>query len=442
MGALPVITRVLLSALSALLAAQAAPVSAQDVIAKSEPDKTSETYSSFKRDRNISVRQRPHPGYEALGLPAGPFMVWPKITATVEQTDNIFVTATDEQSDTIWRLNPEVGLTSNWSRHQLDAYARASINRYSEFSSEDTEDYSVGAQGRVAVARAAHIDAGADWSRLTEPRTAAPSQGLARPVQYEAASAFVSTAREFDRLRFAGRIDGRKFTFLNRAGNPQQHDRDRTLAQVTGRLDYAFDPNRALFVEIAGNTHDYRLSATPGVLAIFPGFENRDSAGLQVLTGANFEFSGQARGEIAAGYARQRFDNPLFGDISAIGARGQVEWFATPLTTITAFGSRTIEDAGVIGASGFLSTNVGAQVDHELRRNLILSAQVGFGDDAYRGIDRRDRRYTAGITATFLLNRGVGLVASYSRFQQESRGLAGGGDLSLDKVGASLILQY
>ncbi|MDB5058411.1 MAG: hypothetical protein JWO59_1883 [Chloroflexi bacterium] len=407
-----------------------------------QPDLGGEAYSNFKRDRNVSTRQRPHPGYEALGLREGAFMVWPKLNTAVEYNDNIFATTINQKSDTVWHITPEIDVTSNWSRHALDLYARSTINRYSSFTSENSNDYSVGAQGRLDVLRTAQINGGADWSSLTEARTSAPAQGLAKPIQYELSSAFISGAREFNRLRVSGRADVRNFIYLNQTGNPQQHDRDRELTVFTGRADYAVNPDTAFFVQVAANNHNYRLSATPAVLATYPGFQNRDSNGVEVLGGANFELSALARGEIGVGYVKQSFDNPRFAAISGFGARAQVEWFPTQLTTVTFTGSRTIEDAGIVGASGYLSTNVGAQVDHELLRNVIVSAQAGYGSDAYKGIARNDKRYTAGVSATYLVNRSVGVTVGYNYFKQNSRGAAGSGDFNVNKVGATLTIQY
>jgi hypothetical protein len=449
--------RVLLAGVALALAANAGWAVAQQVPPQQQPQQPStkqsagegpqldlngEAYSNFKRDRNVNVRQRPHPGYEALGLREGAFMVWPKLNTTVEYNDNIFATTINPKSDTIWHITPEVDVTSNWSRNALDAYVRSTINRYSSFTTQDTNDYSVGAQGRLDVLRSAQINSGADWSQLTEPRTSAPAQGLAKPIQYEMSSAFISGAREFNRLRVSGRADVRNFIYLNQTGNPQQHDRDRELTVFTGRADYAVNPDTAFFVQVAANNHNYRLSATPAVLATYPGFQNRDSNGVEVLGGANFELSALARGEIGVGYVKQSFDNPRFASISGLGARAQVEWFPTQLTTVTFTGSRTIEDAGIVGASGYLSTNVGAQVDHELLRNVIVSAQAGYGNDAYKGIDRNDKRYTAGVSATYLLNRSVGVTVGYNYFKQNSRGAAGSGDFNVNKVGATLTLQY
>jgi len=371
------IKRILLAgvALSLALAADVGAAVAQESNrgALDQADQSDQTVSNFKRDRNVSVLQRPHPGYEAQGIREGAFMIWPKLTSTVEYNNNIFALNSDKVGDTVWHVSPELDATSNWSRHALSAYARTTINRFDNNSGENTEDYSVGAQGRLDVLRTAQINSGLNWSQLTEPRTSATSIGQAHPVQYDLSSVFVSGAREFNRLRLSTRFDAQNFLYLDRTGNTPQNDRDHTLYVLTGRADYAVSPDTAVFVQLAGNDRNYRLSATPSVLAAYPGFQNRDSNGLEALVGANFELSALVRGEIGVGYLNQSYDNKNFKDISGLGARAQVEWFPTQLTTVTVTGSRTIEDAGIIGASGYLSANAGVKVDHELLRNVILA---------------------------------------------------------------------
>ena len=130
---------------------------------------------------------------------------------------------------------------------------------------------------------------------------------------------------------------------------------------------------------------------------------------IEVLAGANFELSNVTRGEIGVGYLRQSYDDPAFKDIEGFGARGQVEWFPTQLTTVTFTASRVIEDSGIPGSAGYINTSLGAQIDHELLRNVILTGQLAWGDDDYDTLDREDKRLRAGVSATYLLNRGVGL---------------------------------
>ena len=43
--------------------------------------------SNFKRDKNVTVRQRPRPDYEAIGVKAGGFTVYPRVTLEAERNE-------------------------------------------------------------------------------------------------------------------------------------------------------------------------------------------------------------------------------------------------------------------------------------------------------------------------------------------------------------------
>jgi hypothetical protein len=397
-----------------------------------------EARSNFARDRNVGVRQRPHEGYEARGLRTGAFLVYPKISATVERNDNIYAAARNEQDDVIWRVMPEIAATSDWSRHSLSAYARAALNRYQDFGTEDTDDYGAGVNGRLDILRGANIAGGLDYARLTEPRTSPNSPTAAlEPVRYDLTSARIQGQREFNRLRLSARYGFQQFEYKSPArtggGIVDQSFRDRDVNILSGRADYAVSPDTALFFEVSGNKRDYRTRPAGGL--------NRDSDGMQALVGANFELGALTRGEVAVGYISQKFDDPALRKINGYGARAEVEWFPTQLTTVTVTGSRTVEDSAAPNAGAYLSSNIGAQVDHELLRNVILTAQASYGRDDYDVINRRDNRVNASVAATYLINRTLGLTAAYSYADQDTvRGA--GAPFTVNRLSATLTAQF
>lgn len=399
----------------------------------------SDAQTNFARDRNVAVMQRPREGYEAVGLRMGSFMAYPKVSLGAEHNDNIYATDGAEIDDLVWRVAPEISVSSDWSRHALNAYARASILRYQDFGTEDSEDLSVGASAQIDMQRNSFITLGADWADLVEPRTSPNAAvGALEPTAYETTAARAAVSHELNRLRLSGGYSFKSFDYedgRNLAGGiVAQQYRDRDEHVVTARADYAVSPATALFVEVSRNVRDYRL-ARPAVTLV------RDSEGTQALVGSNFELSATARGEIAVGYLSQEYDDPTLGDIDGFGARAQVEWFPTQLTTVTFTGSRTIEESASPGSAGYTSANVGVKVDHELMRNVILTGNVSQGKDDYQGITREDDRFNAGVGATYLLNRHVGVTVAYSHLDMDSSGV-GGQDFKVNKVGATLALQF
>lgn len=394
--------------------------------------------SSFKRDKNVSVRERPRPDYEATGQKAGGFTVYPRVTVDLEHNDNIYAVATGKTDDNIWRVKPEVAVRSDWSRNALGFFAGGNVIRYADKSSENTEEYTAAVNGRLDLERGSNISASTQYQRLTEPRTAitagTPAGATAKPVEYDLVTSSLVGVKEFNRLRVTGRLDDKDFNYKDQ-GSPlfNQNTRDRNEFSYGAKAEYAVSPDTALYATATGNKKDYDTN-----LAAF----DRSSDGYVVGVGANFDLSEVMRGDLQVGYMKQSYDQAAFKDIDGFNAMGHVEWFPTQLTTIGVNGSRTIEESVAPGSPGFISNNIGASIDHELLRNVLLSANVGYGKDNYEQVDRDDKRTTFGATATYLLNRRVGLFLTYNYLKQESSGAQRASSFKDNKLIASVALQF
>ena len=413
---------------------------ATDAAAQSVATAQSRSADMFARDRGVGVRERPKPEYEALGINSGAFVIFPKIQLDAEYNNNVFASGTDEQEDVIFRIRPEVAAESDWSRHALQAYARSVINRNVDFDSEDTTDWTVGANGRLDVVRGSSVSAGAEYGHLTEPRTSTnTAQSSASPIEYDLGSAYIGAVRAKGRVRVSGRADIRSWEYEDgqtAAGDViDQSARDRTVFSLAGRLDYALSPATAVFGQITGNERDYDSVGTTTT-------PPRDSSGYEALVGVNFELGAVSRGEIAAGYISQSYDNAAYTDIDGFGGRAQLEWFPTELTTVTASVSRTIEDAGIIGAAGYLSSQVGGKIDHELLRNVILTGQLSYSEDDYNAIDRNDQRLNASLSGTYLINRNYGVTTTLSYLDLSSEGGVAGPSYDVTRLFVSLVAQF
>ncbi|WEK40050.1 MAG: outer membrane beta-barrel protein [Candidatus Brevundimonas colombiensis] len=376
----------------------------------------------FFRQRGQAVRDRPQPAYDAAGFRAGGFTLWPRLLSAVVFDDNVFAAEDNARAATTLRLTPEVTARSDWGRHQIQAHARLDLGRNLNVPREDTTDWRLGGSGRLDAARDAHLALSLDMQHGREARTAIGSDPLTvRPVAFDGASARLSGQRTRGRLRLDASADLQRRDYrdgADAAGAPvEQDDRDRTILTLSGRAAYALSPATAVFVQIAGDDRDYRR---------VPGRPDRTSTGREALAGVDFELGGLMRGDIAVGHLRQTFDDPAFGDLDGFGGRGRLTWFPTALTTVSVAAARAVADTGAVGAAGALRTDLTLGVDHELLRNLIVSARAGHIEDAYVGRDRTDRRISAGLAADWRLNRRYGLNADIDWIDQSSEGTARG----------------
>jgi len=396
---------------------------------------------SFERDRNVSVMERPRPEYDALGVPMGSFTAYPAATVGVEYNDNVYATTTATQDDTILKGSAEMLVQSNWSRHFLSFFGVVSHDEYSDLSDENHTDYTLRADGRVDVVRSTTLGGSAVYQQLTEPRTSSSAPGgAAEPIQYSVTGFDGYGTYERGRARFRVSSAFNEYDYddaFSAAGAVLDQDfRDKDVWRSSLRSDFAVSPDTALFFEAIYDERTYSLQPPAVTLA-------RDSEGYELLAGANFDITNLVRGEIGVGYVNQDYDNASLPSVEGVGLRGNVEWFPTQLTTVSFGASRTVEDSTVTGSSGYLSSNFTVNIDHELMRNVILSANALYAEDDYEGIDRTDDRLGAGLGVTYYVNRYVGVSGTYNYLEQNTSGTAGGGtEYEVNRFGVSLRLKF
>jgi len=394
----------------------------------------------FARDRNVSVKERPHPEYEALGLHWGTFYAYPRIQFDVSHETNVFATETNEQSDTMLRLAPSVEVESDWTRHSLTAFARALRTWSNNYGNENYTTWAVGTAGRLDVRRTTTIGAGADYASEVEPRTASNTpQSLFEPIRYDRAQAYVTASHVFNRLRVSGRGDVRSYDYKNGTllnGQPViQTDRNQTTYEATARADYAISPATAVYARV---TYNDRAYDEPGTLLT----PKRDSSGVNALVGVDFELSNLVRGEVGVGYLDQSFDNDIYGSVSGLSTRVRLEYFPTQLLTIGMTADRSVGDSGAVGSAGYMSSAVQFTADYEMRRNIIVEGRVGYINEDYDVIDRQNDRWSAGIRGTYLINRRLGVTASYEYEDRSSSGVDRINDFNTSRFMVSLVAQY
>ncbi len=409
------------------------------VMAHAQDDTSLARTGLFARDRNVTVRQRPKPEYANSPIGYGAFLISPTITTSVEGNDNIYATASNTTSDVIFRLQPSVIAQTNWSRNLVSVYGRASVNQYVDHGSESTTDFQIGGLGRLDVHSDLGFSGGGSYEHDTEPRTSSGSpQNIKEPIRYYLADVYGQGTKQFNRLRLSGRVDFRDYNYesavLVGGGVSNQDYRDHTVVSAGGKADYAISPDKSVFLTAVVNNRDFSTSIV--------GQPARSSTGFDIAVGSNFDLSHLIRGEVQLGYTQQDYDASVYSSVSGLSARGLIEYFPTELTTVTLTGSRTVEDSSITGSSGYLSSNVSGQIDHELLRNLIVTGTVSYGNDAYKGIDRSDDRVSVSGGGTYLLNRAVGLNVTFTHYNQSSSGVRSGPSFDVNRIVGSLVFQF
>lgn len=381
---------------------------------------TFDAFPGYSRGRNVSVLERDRPEYRAAGLRSGGFLVYPRVDVSVAHTNNVYATDTNKISDTYTDVTPQVSLASDWSRHSLSGGAGFKGRRFMDEKSENQNGWFANGLGRLDVIGDSSIQGGFDVKKEYVDRSDSGSPvNAAKPVPVVTGGAMLRGISQAGRRRIIVQGNYVKQNFDDVAsrlgGTIDQDNRDLTGWRAVGRGEYAVSPSAAVFGQVNYNTYDYRT---------VPGVVSRDSKEFNLIGGANFDLTALARGEVSVGYVKRKYEAATFNDIKGLTTSANIEYFLTPLTTITGTLGRGVQDSTVAGSGGYVASSATLRVDHELLRNLLLNANVRFQKDDYKGIDRNDKIRNFNLGARYLMNRGVGVAANVDFGKRDSNGAA------------------
>lgn len=396
----------------------------------------------YSRDKYEAVMDRVQPEYDPEPIRLGSFLVRSQADLGVTGTDNVFASSTNTQSDVIARAGARVAADTNWSVHSLGGEVTAHRNEFLDLSDESTNDLTARLGGRLDVTRALSLGANVFAVDSAEPRTEfANDFGADRPINFTRTGASVEANYRNDRIRFENSLslteenfeDGR--TIVG-GFNIDQDFRDRSITQGRSRLSYAMTPDLAVFAQ-----GTYTDSSYDNLQLVGGSLRSRDSQGYTVSGGVDFELSALVRGDIAVGYLDEKKDDAFFADVSGLSVDGRLQWFPTRLTTVSFTGARRVVDTGAFDSPSAVETVLGARVDHELRRNIILSAYGTTFDYEYQETDREDQTLELGAIATYKMNKRVHWEAFVRNRDRDVSGLSVFGDPSYGVTSAGIGLR-
>ncbi|MDZ4379871.1 MAG: outer membrane beta-barrel protein [Parvibaculum sp.] len=368
--------------------------------------------------RGQSVMERQRPGYDAAGIRAGGFMIYPSASVTEAYNDNIFATSNNETDDFITTLAARVAVNSTWSRHELNLNAGLSQDFYADNNDEDRFDWNIGAGGTLDISSATALSGALSYAQRHEDRGDPSSPAAAdEPIEYNLFTGNAALAQNFARLTATVGGEYRDYNYddsTSVGGVPIDQDfRDREEFYERVRLAYNVSPDTNFFVEGQLDQREYDLQ--PPVVGI-----TRDSDGWQVVVGSEFRLTNLAQGGVYAGYQERDYDEVTFGDTDGLTYGANVDWFVTPMTTVTFTADQSVQETTIGGSSGFDRQTLGVDVDHELMRNLILSGGLSYGNNDFNSSPREDDLLGASAGVLYLLNRNVDVGLRYTFEDRDS----------------------
>ena len=115
----------------------------------------------YSRGENVGVTDRDRPEYDATGIPAGGFVVYPKVELGGEFDSNaLAVDGASARPQADWDLlaDPSVFVQSNWNRNELEGQAALNLRQADRFGGNDETGWSVRGLGHYDLAGHSYVE--------------------------------------------------------------------------------------------------------------------------------------------------------------------------------------------------------------------------------------------------------------------------------------------
>jgi hypothetical protein len=142
--------------------------------------------------------------------------------------------------------------------------------------------------------------------------------------------------------------------------------------------------------------------------------------------------------DIPVGYGTQTFDDPALETLRALTFDGSLVWSPTRLFTVTLDATTTFSPSTDPAVSGSVIHDVAIDAAYALKHNLVVDWTAEFNREYFHGTGQIDTTITAGIAATWKLNRGVFITGSYAHEWDESTDAASRFETDILKLGLRL----
>ncbi len=383
----------------------------------------------------VAVTEEAEP-FAPQGVSLGAFRAFTQFRQDLGYDSNPGRVRGSPRGDLFSRSQGGIRIESDWVRHELRASLRGSYDAFRRDSVNNRPALDADAALRLDLREDTRLITTGRLDLATERPGAleVPGSIVDRPGIVTSLGE-ITLEHDLNRLRLALRgglshtahADGRD------AGGARvdQSARDVTRYEAAMRLGYEVSPGLIPFAEIG---LDRRLAGATATRTR----DERRSTGLTGRAGARFELTRLITGEASLGYQQRRYVDPTRRSLGGIVADAGLTWTPGPLTTVTFNAAKSLDETTVIGSSGVRALRFDLGVRHELRRRLVLRADLGHFLTRYGGAGPTERGFTGGLGLDYRFNRYASAALDYRHERLRSTVPEAGYDASIYLLGLRL----
>ncbi|MDB5723767.1 MAG: hypothetical protein JWQ16_521, partial [Novosphingobium sp.] len=330
---------------------------------------------------------------------------------------NLYSRDSPRVADMAFVMRPALRISPDLARHELSLDVAGEVRRYLSTPAENSEQYFIQLSGRADLADRTTVTAHGFIARRIERRGTFGDQFLTdAPLGYLEREAGVEIARKGGQFDLSGAIATNRKTYSNATlGGVPLDQSIRNVRQDSARIRAGFrvSPAISVFAEADGSRFSYDREPTGP----------RGSTGYSALAGARIEYSDVTNVEVAVGYLRQNFVNPVTPTVSGLTYSVTANWTPTPRLRLALVGTRSVERSPILGAEAVLESDFRLSAVYAVGSRLLVGLEAGLVKDDYRGVDRAERRYFSELSLRYAINRHLSAFTAAGYRTQSGSGL-------------------
>lgn len=349
----------------------------------------------------------------------GSFVLRPQLDVAAGTSSNLQGRAGGTAGGT-YRLNSELGLESDWSRHGFTASLRGGYDGYPSETDLNAPRYDGAANLRLDLMDATRADLALRFGSARGKASAAENPaGTVVPSTTTTTGLSIGVTREAGLvgLTLRGDVDRTGYSGGELAsGGVITADEARDNTRVAVALRASLDDGAVLrpFAEVQALRRGYDADSMSG----------RDSRGFAGRVGARVDLGPILSGEAAIGWTRESLTDAALPDLQGVLFDATILWSPTRLTQIGFTARTTLDPTTLAGSSGAVGRNAGVTVRHALTRDITASLGASGEVRHYEGIALRERTVSgdAEIAYRFDPHMEVYGRGAWSRFSTSAAG--------------------
>lgn len=347
------------------------------------------------------------------GIRLGSFTLIPQLTVTAGYSDNTARSAAGRPGS-LYRIAPDIALSSDWVRHQFEASLRGSYIAYPGNTDDDRINGSAVASLRLDVSEATQVDGDIRYSISREESGSAESSGDTTLIHQ--GNIDLGATRSVGLLAATAAVGADRTIYDS--DNSVQSGRDNTVYSASLRLQGNAGGLLSPFTQGSLLLRRFDQTCSDSIC------EKRDANGYELRGGLAIAAGPKLVGEASAGWRLENIEDSRLKDLSGLILNGSLVWSPSRLTTVTAGAGTSFAATDIDNASGSIIYSADLRLAHGFSDRWIGEAGLGYSYRTYEGVEIDESTFTGFGGMTYALTQNTALTANYThrRFQSSQAG--------------------